>query len=756
MKLSQLFRGACFWFCLAGTAEGSDAELHELLGQSIVSTPSKGAETDTTAPATATVITAEQLRRHGIRSLDEAINYLSLGMGTSSPLHTAEIGARGVLINGDYGNHVLLLVDGHALNEPWNGTAYFERGAGVPFELIDHIEIILGPGSVLYGSQAMLGVIHIVTKRAKDFKGLRLVAEGDAAAPTGASGSLRGPASSGFFGDVGSGYRLGAGYGRQLMIGGSPAELTLGIDYYANRGPTWRLGWQRYGDDAVTLAPRDFGPRGVPGIWGGELDEADTLSVPAAYARFSIDDFRAAVRASAYRRSTVFADSITASAADFDDPFNEELDRFLNLDLSQRLAISSRLDLLIRAYGDLYEYTWHNRTSSAEDCPEGFLTGCERSLEGAGRSLGGELRTTLQWPVLRASTLLGIDAKVREVEDVGTIENIAGSPLLRAPPLGETRSDGLVAPYAAQSLSPTSWLDINLGLRLDHDTRFGNTLSPRSALGVTPWDGARLKLIYAEAFRAPSAYELTYSDPNSQVSSGDLGPETVRSIEGSFEQRFGTHRLLFGVFRSWWTDLVGSEIVTEEGLAAAIERGELTPNVIEAYRKNNLGRIDNYGLNAAYEGQGADGRLQYGLNVTATNTRVDPGDGSGATVLQVAPQTFGNARLSYDLGGAFPNLAAALRFADRRLASRYYDGGFSPPPSAPPLLALRLAATGALASLPGLRYRIGGEYSFAKVEPYVIGPNQYANDNVTRAELAPIRRMQAFVGLEYAFESREP
>ena len=133
------------------------AELHELLQQSIVSTPSKGSETDTTAPATATVITADQLRRYGIRSLDEAINYLSLGMFASSPLHAAELGARGVLIHGDYGNHVLLLVDGHALNEPWNGTAYFERGAGIPFDLVDRIEIMLGPGSVLYGGQAMLG-----------------------------------------------------------------------------------------------------------------------------------------------------------------------------------------------------------------------------------------------------------------------------------------------------------------------------------------------------------------------------------------------------------------------------------------------------------------------------------------------------------------------------------------------------------------------------------------------------------------------
>jgi outer membrane receptor for ferrienterochelin and colicins len=754
VKHGQLLR-SLLWLCswsLAARAEGPRS-LEELLGQSIVSTPSKGDETDTTAPATSTVISAEELRRYGIRSLDEAINYLSLGMATSSSLHAAELGARGVLINGDYGNHVLLLVDGHALNEPWNGTAYFERGAGVPFELIDHIEVMLGPGSVLYGSQAMLGVIHIVTKRAKDTRGLRVIVEGDTTLPTRRDGQLRGPASSGFAGDLGGGYRLATSYGREFTLGDLPSELTLELDYYENHGPTWHLGPQEYGDDFVTLAPKDFGPRGVPGIWGGSLRHADTLQVPAAYLRFSTGDFKAAVRASAYQRSTAFPDSLAAFSADFDDPFNREIDRFLNLDLSQRIAATSRLELVLHGYADLYDYHWYNRTSAPEDCPEELANGCQRRLDGVGRSLGGEVRAVFQWPLLRASTLLGMDAKVRDVEDRLDIEELATGQ--RVAPSGGHRTDGLLAPYIAQSFSPSSWLDLNLGLRLDHDGRFGDKLSPRSALGLTPWDGGRLKLIYAEAFRGPSAYELTYGEPNSQIPAPDLGPETVRSVEGSVEQRFGRHRLLFGVFRSWWTGLVGATELSPELLEAAVERGELTPGITEAYQRSNLGRIDNYGLNAAYDGAALQGRLRFGLNVTAANTRVDSGDGSGSQVLQVTPQTLGNARLSYDLAPAWPTLALALRFTDRRLASRVYDGGFSPAPSAPPLLALRLAASGSLNALPGLSYRIGGEYSFAKVEPYVIGALQYANDTAQRAELAPIRRAGAFIGLEYAFEPIE-
>ena len=722
-------------------------DLDELLGQSIVSTPSKGSETDTTAPATSSVISADELRRYGIRSLDEAVNYLSLGMSTSSSGHTAEVNARGVLLNGDYGNHVLLLVDGHAQNEPWNGTGYFERGAGVPFEMIDHIEVILGPGSVLYGSQAMLGVINVVTKRAKDFSGLRLSAEGDASLPPSKSG---GPASPGFTQSLGGGYRFAAGYGREFDLGKSPSEFTLGLDYYANRGPAWQLGPQSYGDDYVTGTPKNFGPKSPPGTWGGLLRDADYYEVPAAYARFATGDFRAALRASTFRRSTTFPDSLAAYAGDFDDAGNREIDRFLNLDLSQRLPLSSRVELLVRGYGDLYDYEWYNRSSAAEDCPEGMLTGCRRYLEGVGRTLGGEVRAQIQWPILRASTLVGIDAKVRDVKDSLTITENAGPGVL--PSLGGHRTDGLLAPYIAQTLSPARFLDVNLGLRLDHDTRFGDKLSPRTAVGATPWDGGRVKLIYAEAFRGPSAYELTYSDPNSQVTAPNLGPETVRSLEGSFEQRFGKHRIVVGIFRSWWRDMVDAAAVSSSELDAGVASGELTPGLAEASQYKNVARVDNVGMNAGYDGAAAGGRLRFGANATVARTTVDEGDGSGGRPMTVAPRAFGNARASYELGENLPTIGLAVRVQGRRLADGYYEGGFSAPPSAPPLVSTRLALIGPFAPVPGLSYRVGGEYSFVSTEPYIVGALLYAQDQTSRAELAPTRRAQVFVGLDYAFE----
>ena len=136
----------CTVLATAGPARADEAEeLRGLLDQSVLSAASRKTEVASAAPATSSTITAEQLRRYGIRTLDEALNFLSMGMTASDRLHGVEVGARGVLVNGDYGNHVLLLVNGHAVNEQWTGGAVFERGAGIPMEMVDHIEVVLGP-----------------------------------------------------------------------------------------------------------------------------------------------------------------------------------------------------------------------------------------------------------------------------------------------------------------------------------------------------------------------------------------------------------------------------------------------------------------------------------------------------------------------------------------------------------------------------------------------------------------------------------
>jgi outer membrane receptor for ferrienterochelin and colicins len=716
---------------LTGAARAADtSDLEGLLDQPVVSTASKTAESSSAAPAVVTTITAEDLRRYGVRSLNEAINYLSLGMVTTNPLHAVEIGARGVLLTTDYGNHVLLLVNGHALNEPWNGTAYFERGAGVPLELIDHIEITLGPGSVLYGTQAMLGVINIVTKRAKDYSGIHLIAESELAT------SIRGA----------------AGAGLEWTLFGRPGELTLQFEYYAQSGPTFTFGPQNYGLDAVTGQPKRFSPDGeATGIWGGEADKSYTTRVPSLYARLLYGDFELNVRAGTYRRSTPYINHINKPGGDFNDPASYELDRMVSLDLRHRKAFSPTFDLQSRLYGDFYDYSANLVSSAAEDCLEGQDRGCKRVLLGASQWGGLEVQGTLDWTRDGSfPTLIGIDGRLRSVgSSLDISDRVSGDVVSGLGAFEE--SNGTFAAYIQQKARFTSWLDINAGARADFFPGFGGKLSPRAAVVVTPWRGAALKAVYAEAFRAPSAYERLFFDPRGLIASPSLGPETVRSIEGSFEQRAGAQRVLFGVFRSFWRDMVLQSTVTAEELAAAEAAGQLVPGLSpdEVFHYKNVASIDSFGFNAAFEGSLLDQRLRYGVQLTSSLTRRDDGAGAGPTPLTVGPQLFGNARVSYDLEGRLPILGLAFQLLGPRPADRAFDGHFTPPPYVPPHTEMRATVSGPFPWLVGLSYRLSANVAFGDKGPYVIGPIQSATPEHPQAELSPVDRFRVALGLQY-------
>src|SRR5687767_2384766 len=88
----------------ASTSRADDAELEGLLDENVVTTASKSSELGSTAPATSTVITAEQIHEYGMLTVGEAIDFLSLGAAGGS---NGPFGVRGVTIENDGGAHLL-------------------------------------------------------------------------------------------------------------------------------------------------------------------------------------------------------------------------------------------------------------------------------------------------------------------------------------------------------------------------------------------------------------------------------------------------------------------------------------------------------------------------------------------------------------------------------------------------------------------------------------------------------------------------
>jgi outer membrane receptor protein involved in Fe transport len=713
----------------AALPEEDFAELRGLVEEPILSTASQALESASAAPATSTSISADDLRRFGIRSLDEAINYLALGMLTQNPLHSAEIGARGVLLTSDFGNHVLLLVNGHAMNEQFDGTAYFERGAAIPFDLIDHIEIILGPGSVLYGSNAMLGVINIITKRASEWNGVQIAAESEL------------PISG----------RLALGYGHEGTLAGQPASITVALDYYRQSGPTFTFGPQNVGDDGVTMMPKKFNPAGTnAGIWGGAANQSYWTRIPAGYARMTLGHAELDVRAATYTRATPYINDFNQSLGDFNDPDSWERDRWLSADFKHHLALSSIGELKSRLYGDIYDYRQQIHSSAAEDCLDGQLNGCRREATGLSRWAGLEEQVTLDWRHDGSLvTMLGADGRIRHV---GTELNIYDALTGDSPgPIGrDRRTEGALGVYLQQTARPASNLDLNLGLRFDSDQRFGTHLSPRLAVAVRPWTGGTLKAIYSEAFRAPTLYEIAYTDPRSQVDASGLSPEVVRSVEVLLTQRWGSDRFLIGGFRSWWLGMVSLQQLSQAQIDAAIAAGKLAPGTSSAVQYQNVSAINDLGLNASYDGSRLGGRVRFGANITIADAHRDGPDGNNAD-LTVTPKVFGNARVSCALPPGFPVIGLAALFFGERLADRANDGGFMPTPKAPPQVEARLTLSGDVPGVAGLSYRATVDAALASHNPYVAGPVQAATPDQPSAQLSPVDRFRVGVGLWYRF-----
>jgi outer membrane receptor protein involved in Fe transport len=319
-----------------------------------------------------------------------------------------------------------------------------------------------------------------------------------------------------------------------------------------------------------------------------------------------------------------------------------------------------------------------------------------------------------------------------------------------APSVGQigdgTEESAIVSPYLQQTWSPLSWLDLNAGARLDIDERFDPVLSPRGAVAISPYRTTTLRGIYSQAFRAPTWSETDLG--NYRVAPADgIEPEIARSVEVSLEQRFATQRLMFGVFRTWWENLITPDLLTREEMAELQRQGRLPITANGLAQFGNEASIKNYGWNGSWDGSLAAGKLSYGLNVTAAYSRHSEEDQTSG-LLAAAPQFFGNARLAYAFDGYLPDPALAAYYVAGRPAHRAFEGLFDPIPYARSLAEFRFTLSGDL-PLDGLGYRASAAYATASESAYAVGPG--ANYRTIDPAFAPVDQFRVFVGLRYDF-----
>ncbi len=156
------------------TIELADLSIEQLINLKITSV-SKKSQSLSEAAAAIYVLTNEEIRRSGATSIPEALRIVP-GLNVARiNSNTWAITSRG--FNGLFANKMLVLIDGRSVYTPLFSGVFWDTQDTL-LEDIDRIEVIRGPGATLWGSNAVNGVINVITKNSKNTIGNLAIAGG--------------------------------------------------------------------------------------------------------------------------------------------------------------------------------------------------------------------------------------------------------------------------------------------------------------------------------------------------------------------------------------------------------------------------------------------------------------------------------------------------------------------------------------------------------------------------------------------------
>ena len=144
-----------------------DLSLEELMNVNVV-TASKSEEKVSDAPGIITTITAKEIEQFGAVNFTELLDRVVGSFNMSSTLNIQNIVSMRGDIGNDFDSHILVLINSRPFRESLFGGVNSPLYLSLPLSIIDRIEVVRGPGSVLYGSNAYSGVVNIITKKASE------------------------------------------------------------------------------------------------------------------------------------------------------------------------------------------------------------------------------------------------------------------------------------------------------------------------------------------------------------------------------------------------------------------------------------------------------------------------------------------------------------------------------------------------------------------------------------------------------------
>lgn len=200
-----------------------------------VLTASRYPQPITRAPASVDVITAEQIKKYGWRTVAAMLGSLPGFLATYDRAYH-HVGVRGFAPPGDYNTRILVLIDGHRVNESLQDYAGLGQDFLVDVENIERVEVVRGPGSAIYGSSALFAVVNVITQRGRDLQGTQLAGEltsfdghrGQVRYGRKYSGGLEALVSASFWHSDGHSSLSFPGLGKALALDGEQVERLFG------------------------------------------------------------------------------------------------------------------------------------------------------------------------------------------------------------------------------------------------------------------------------------------------------------------------------------------------------------------------------------------------------------------------------------------------------------------------------------------------------------------------------------------------
>lgn len=509
----------------AGPAEKleiADVDLESLLDLSIESV-ALHEERSSEAAASVFVLSGDDLRRQGFRTLHEALRSVPGMFGYADGLYPM-IGVRGIGVLGDFTTRILVLVDGHPLNNSLAiGESYLGRDLSIPLAAVRRLEVIKGPVGSLYGPTAYLGVVNLVTSGGA--RGFEIAAYGD-----GAQGALR----SGGASAVASGQAGGVG---------------------------WFVTGEGFGSRGLELAFPELAARAdqqVPA--GGRIPAgADFASSGAGYGRLSWRGLTASGSCGEFRRGL--------PSAPWSSQVGDDKNTLRNLTCFAQLAaardVAPGFALEARAAYDRFEY-WDEL--SYPDPPAGV--GAFRDY-GLDQWVSADARGRWQ---PRPGTRLVAGAAVEGHDTVQHSRSLSLPSFAEDPVNGIgagviAKRFGMITTYLLAEQEIVRSLQLHAGLTFHAHELFGKRFTPKVAAVWQPTAADTVKALWSNGFRAPTASEAFFEDGVSYLANPSLRPETVRSLELVYERRLGgIASIAASVFQNDYRDLIRFESVPAPGV----------------------------------------------------------------------------------------------------------------------------------------------------------------------------------------------